>query len=130
MNTPSYPHMTAWGLALILAGFLIMIEERPASPVQALAGATLVAVGGLVLAFAKIPAAMGAAALTLVVVCVVHKGSARWRMLGLIALVCGETRANAAPLAKPYRSHHFLISLSGTRPLAQAVKDKFAYSRR
>src|SRR5258705_3843211 len=58
-NTPSYQHMTVWGLALVLAGFAILIRRAPASPAQHLGIAACISIGGLILAFAKIPSAMG-----------------------------------------------------------------------
>jgi hypothetical protein len=102
-NTPSYQHMTVWGLALVLAGLAILIRKPPASPLQLLGGAAFIAIGGLVLAFAKIPSAMGAAALTLGLVFFAHQGGAvaRWRMLGLIALVEIVLLAATASLISP-----------------------------
>ena len=87
-NTPSYQHMTVWGLALLLAGFAMLLRKAPASGVQRLWTALLISSGGLILAAAKIPAAMAAAAVTLAMVFFAGgpDSAARWRMLGLIVL--------------------------------------------
>jgi hypothetical protein len=102
-NTPSYQHMTVWGLALLLAGFAMLVRKAPISIAQRLGTAALIAGGGLILAFAKIPSAMAAAALTLGLVLFAYEasGAARWRMLGLIALVEGLLLAGTAALVSP-----------------------------
>ena len=102
-NTPSYQHMTVWGLALLLAGFAMLVRKAPISIVQRVATAALIAGGGLILAFSKIPSAMAAAALTLGLVLFAYEGSgpARWRMLGLIALVEGLLLSATAALVSP-----------------------------
>ena len=35
-NTPSYQHMTVWGLALLLAGFAMLVRKAPISIAQRL----------------------------------------------------------------------------------------------
>jgi hypothetical protein len=102
-NTPSYQHMTVWGLALLLAGFAMLIRKPPAPTAQRLGTAALIAGGGLILAFAKIPSAMAAATLTLGLVFFAYEasGAARWRMLGLIALVEALLLATTAALVSP-----------------------------
>lgn len=87
MNTPSYQHVTAWGLAMWLAGFAVLIGKAQTSTAQRFSAAALIAGGGLVLAFAKVPSAMATALLTLGLVLFVYQTSAvaRLRMLGLIA---------------------------------------------
>lgn len=103
MMTPSYPHMTLWGLALVLAGLAILLRSTPPSLSQQIASAALIGIGGLVLAFAKIPAALAAAALTLGLVFFVNRANpaAGWRMLGLIALVEASLLAATAAALSP-----------------------------
>jgi hypothetical protein len=89
INTPSYQHMAAWGLAMWVAGFVILIGKAQSPSAQRFSAAPLIAAGGLILAFAKVPSAMAAALLTIGLILFAHQGSltARLRMLRLIAFV-------------------------------------------
>jgi len=105
MNTPSYQHMTVWGLALLLSGFMILLTRVPASVARHLAIASLIAGGGLILAFAKIPVAMAAAVLAVGLVGFAYEASvaARLRMLAFIVLVEILLLAVVAALVSPSR---------------------------
>lgn len=103
INTPSYQHMTGWGLALFLSGFVILLTRAPASVAQHLAIASLIAGGGLILAFAKIPVAMAAAVLAVGLVGFAYEASvaARLRMLALIVFVEVLLLAAVAAVVSP-----------------------------
>ncbi len=105
MNTPSYQHMTVWGLALWLSGFVILLTRTPTSFAQHVSIAVLVSGGGLVLAFAKIPVAMVAGALAVALVGFAYEASvaARLRMLAFIVVVEALLLAAVATLVSPSR---------------------------
>jgi len=103
LNTPSYQLMTVWGLGLLLAGFTILARRPPSSIAAQLCTASLISGGGLILAFAKIPTAMVAGALTIgLVLCAYDQSKvARWHLLGLIVLVEALLFAVTAALLSP-----------------------------
>jgi hypothetical protein len=105
MNTPSYQHMTVWGLAIFLSGFVILLTRAPASVAHQLAIASLIAAGGLILAFAKIPVAMAAAVLAAGLVGFAYEAilAARLRMFAFLVVVETLLLATVAMLVSPSR---------------------------
>jgi hypothetical protein len=105
MNTPSYQHVTTWGMTLFVSGAALLISGSAATALHRFGAALLIASGGLLIALAKIPSALAAAILAVMLVLFAYPASrsAKWQMLGLLVVVEALLLAFIALLVSPLR---------------------------